>query len=49
MLFSGRLRPDWGLEGHLLPTGSDDREVLGVVSIRIAIIPSRQYMQNNVS
>ena len=30
---------------YLLPTGSDEREVLGVGSIPVAILPSCQYMK----
>ena len=30
---------------HLLPTGSEEREVLGVGSIPDAILPSWQYME----
>ena len=30
---------------HLLPTGSEEREVLGVGSIPVAILPSRQDMK----
>ena len=29
----------------LPPTGSEEREVLGVGSISVAILPSRQYMK----
>ena len=29
----------------LLPTGSEEREVLGVESISVAILPSHQYMK----
>ena len=29
----------------LLPTGSEEREVLGVGSIPVAILPSGQYMK----
>ena len=31
---------------NLLPTGSEEREVLGVGSILVAILPSCQYMTN---
>ena len=31
---------------HLLPTGSEEREVLGVGSVLDAILPSCQYMKN---
>ena len=31
---------------HLLPTGSEEREVFGVGSIPVAILPSCQYMKN---
>ena len=30
----------------LLPTGNEEREVLGVGSIPVAILPSCQYMTN---
>ena len=30
---------------HLLPTGSEEREVLGVGSIPVPILPSCQYMK----
>ena len=30
----------------LLPTGSEEKEVLGVGSIPVAILPSCQYMKN---
>ena len=30
---------------YLLPTGSEEREVLGVRSIPVAILPSCQYMK----
>ena len=30
---------------YLLPTGSEEREVLGVGSIPVAILPSCQYMK----
>ena len=30
---------------HFLPTGSEEREVLGVGSIPIAILPSCQYIK----
>ena len=33
---------------YLLPTGSEEREVLGVGSIHVAILPSCQYMINIV-
>ena len=29
---------------YLLPTGSEEREVVGVGSIHVAILPSCQYM-----
>ena len=32
--------------GILLPTGSEEREVLGVGSISVAILPCCQYMKN---
>ena len=32
--------------GHLLPMGSEEREVLKVESILVAILPSCQYMKN---
>ena len=36
----------WGEEG-LLPTGSEDREVLGVGSIPVAILSSCHYMKTS--
>ena len=33
---------------NLLPTGSEEREVLGVGSIPVAILPSCQYMKNKI-
>ena len=35
----------WGKCMDLLPTGSDEREVLGVGSISVAIFPSCQDMK----
>ena len=32
-------------DGNLLPTGSEEREVLGVGSIPVAILPSCQNMK----
>ena len=46
----GKNRTSWlscgsiilSIQVHLLPTGSEEREVLGVGSIPVAILPSRQ-------
>ena len=39
------LKDRWARVGDLLPTGSEEREVLGVGSIPVAILPSCQDMK----
>ena len=41
-----RLETDRVVKNNLLPTGSEERGVLGVGSISVAILPSCQDMKN---
>ena len=45
-LIEGKMCGVWIMIIHLLPTGSEEREVLAVGSIPVAILPSCQYMTN---